>query len=384
MAWYDAGAVNVTLNSATVTGVGTQWLAGARQGEAFVGPDGSLYEVLNIASDTSLTLTRPYRGATQSAQPYALAPFQGYTKELADRAAELLRRYADAAALAEGAVQRADMMTIADLVDLAGHKGLIRGAFGIGGVLDFRSGNTPDPRDLPDTFQGMGYLAGLANGGSDDATRGLGIPGLGTSTLGALEIIAPWSNTSAYGAFTRRFTFRAAEGARTYEQTAATATSWGPWNEVMTGARNLAGLADVAAARTNLGLKDLATQSQADLGLRSAAFADLIGDVDAGAVMQSGSNANGRWYRFQNGLQVCTFDTTVYSGTAVQQSWTFPAAFANSQIFIDATLALGAGTDPRLAAVSNLYGLVGQNGATLAFTSPSDVVCRLVAIGGYK
>lgn len=93
MAWYDTGTVNVTANSATVTGVGTQWLAGARQGEAFVGPDGRLYEVLNIASNTSLTLTKPYRGSTATGQQYALAPMQGYVKELADRAAELLNEY---------------------------------------------------------------------------------------------------------------------------------------------------------------------------------------------------------------------------------------------------------------------------------------------------
>ncbi|WP_253248485.1 hypothetical protein [Alcaligenes faecalis] len=90
MAWYDLGTVKVTVNSSAVTGTGTKWLAGARQGEAFVAPDGRLYEVLNIASDTSLTLTKPYRGATATGQPYALAPMQGYVKELADRAAELV------------------------------------------------------------------------------------------------------------------------------------------------------------------------------------------------------------------------------------------------------------------------------------------------------
>ncbi|WP_321289219.1 hypothetical protein [Alcaligenes phenolicus] len=93
MAWYDTGTVNVTANSATVTGVGTQWLAGARRGEAFVAPDGRLYEVLNIASNTSLTLTKPYRGTTATGQQYALAPMQGYVKELADRAAQLLNEY---------------------------------------------------------------------------------------------------------------------------------------------------------------------------------------------------------------------------------------------------------------------------------------------------
>ncbi|USY23937.1 hypothetical protein NIZ92_11440 [Alcaligenes sp. 1735tsa3] len=104
MAWYDAGTVKVTLNSATVTGTGTQWLAGARQGEAFVAPDGRLYEVLNVASDTSLTLTKPYIGATATGQKYALAPMQGYVKELADRAAELLPVLSEIGTAAKGTV----------------------------------------------------------------------------------------------------------------------------------------------------------------------------------------------------------------------------------------------------------------------------------------
>lgn len=102
MAWYDLGTVKVTANSSAVTGTSTKWLAGARQGEAFVAPDGRLYEVLNIASDTSLTLTKPYRGATATGQPYALAPLQGYVKELADRAAELVPVLADIGTAAKG------------------------------------------------------------------------------------------------------------------------------------------------------------------------------------------------------------------------------------------------------------------------------------------
>ncbi|EKU29554.1 hypothetical protein C660_13579 [Alcaligenes sp. HPC1271] len=97
MGWHDVGTVKVTLNSATVTGTWTQWLSGARQGEAFVAPDGRLYEVANIACDTSLTLAKPYLGATGTAQKYALAPMQGYVKELADRAAGLLPVLADLA-----------------------------------------------------------------------------------------------------------------------------------------------------------------------------------------------------------------------------------------------------------------------------------------------
>ncbi|MCX5592014.1 hypothetical protein [Alcaligenes endophyticus] len=84
MAWHDTGTVNVTLNNANVAGVNTNWLAGARPGDAFQGPDGRLYEVLNVASNTSITLTVPYRGPTATGQKYSLVPVHGYLKRSAD------------------------------------------------------------------------------------------------------------------------------------------------------------------------------------------------------------------------------------------------------------------------------------------------------------
>lgn len=89
MAWHDAGTVNVTLNSANVVGVSTSWLAGARAGDAFQGPDGRLYEVLNVASNTSITLTTQYRGPTATGQKYSLIPVHGYLKRSADLLASI-------------------------------------------------------------------------------------------------------------------------------------------------------------------------------------------------------------------------------------------------------------------------------------------------------
>lgn len=159
MAWYDAGTVKVTVNSATVTGTGTKWLAGARQGEAFVAPDGRLYEVLNIASDTSLTLTKPYRGATATGQPYALAPMQGYVKELADRAAELLPALSDIGTAAKGT------LTTSTIDPVAGR--VMRNAdWGFGGA----NGVAADQNILNNTVNGI-YRSGSSETGKPDGTN---------------------------------------------------------------------------------------------------------------------------------------------------------------------------------------------------------------------
>lgn len=90
MPWYKTGTATVTLNSATVTGAGTAWVDNTRIGDAFIGPDGLVYEITARASDTSLTIAPPYKSATGSARPYVIAPMQGYVKTLADQAQLLL------------------------------------------------------------------------------------------------------------------------------------------------------------------------------------------------------------------------------------------------------------------------------------------------------
>ena len=90
MPWYKTGTATVTSSSATVTGAGTAWVDNTRIGDAFIGPDGLVYEITARASDTSLTIAPPYKSATGSARPYVIAPMQGYVKTLADQAQLLI------------------------------------------------------------------------------------------------------------------------------------------------------------------------------------------------------------------------------------------------------------------------------------------------------
>ena len=93
MPWYKSGTVSVTQNSNAVIGAGTAFLSNARVGDAFRGPDGGWYEVINIASDTALAISPNYQGATNAAGVYALAPMQGYVKDSADALRSLVNQY---------------------------------------------------------------------------------------------------------------------------------------------------------------------------------------------------------------------------------------------------------------------------------------------------
>lgn len=93
MPWYKSGTVSVTQNSNAVIGVGTAFIANGRVGDGFRGPDGGWYEVTNIASDTAMSISPNYQGATNAAGGYALAPLQGYVKESADALRALVNTY---------------------------------------------------------------------------------------------------------------------------------------------------------------------------------------------------------------------------------------------------------------------------------------------------
>lgn len=93
MPWYRVGTVSVTLNSNAVIGTGTAFLANSRVGDAFIGPDGGQYEVTNIAGDTAMSISPPYRSASTATGAYALMPVQGYTKDLADQARTMIQQW---------------------------------------------------------------------------------------------------------------------------------------------------------------------------------------------------------------------------------------------------------------------------------------------------
>jgi hypothetical protein len=65
MAWYRTGTANVTNGQSTVVGNGTAWATnGIQPGDVFTVDNITLYEVQAVGSDTSLTIDRPFTGAS--------------------------------------------------------------------------------------------------------------------------------------------------------------------------------------------------------------------------------------------------------------------------------------------------------------------------------
>ncbi|WP_178124289.1 hypothetical protein [Pseudomonas sp. AN3A02] len=50
----------------------------------FAGPDNGIYQVINPSSDTAISISPPYRGATAAGAAYGIVPVNGYPKALAD------------------------------------------------------------------------------------------------------------------------------------------------------------------------------------------------------------------------------------------------------------------------------------------------------------
>lgn len=82
--WYRAGTVAVTNGSTSVTGSGTAWIANIAVSDAIHLPDGRIYEVTAISSDTTLTIDKGYLGSTASGQAYAIQPTRGVVRETYD------------------------------------------------------------------------------------------------------------------------------------------------------------------------------------------------------------------------------------------------------------------------------------------------------------
>lgn len=95
MAWYRSGSISLTNGSATVTGSGTAFITNASIGEGFLGPDGRTYEITDIASNTSLTISPAYLGSTASGQAYAIAPLRGRIADLIAETSSLLTSFSD-------------------------------------------------------------------------------------------------------------------------------------------------------------------------------------------------------------------------------------------------------------------------------------------------
>lgn len=129
--WHNLGKVNVTKGSDVVTGVGTKWVENVRVGDAFQGPDGKLYQVVNVASDGALAISPAYEGSTAKNLDCWIVPIPGFSKTQADRLALIINRLDGDIAKAFEEFLRKDS-NLADVED----KKVVRDNLGITAAFD--------------------------------------------------------------------------------------------------------------------------------------------------------------------------------------------------------------------------------------------------------
>lgn len=242
--WYRSGSVSVTNGSTTITGSGTDWIAGVGVGEAFNGPDGRVYEIASIVSATQLTLRSAYLGSSGSAQSYQIIPSQSYIRDLAAQAAQLVSDYAsvvsnagsgkftDGTASAPGirftadentGIRRAsadnmrlvangvDQLTISSTgVSVAGNTTLgdastdtvtVNGCMGVGGVASVASGLSVVPTKLLSPYQDAVYANHTGNSSATTAIRSfVSQPKTSAESFTVSDVASYWAANAVKGA----------------------------------------------------------------------------------------------------------------------------------------------------------------------------------------
>jgi hypothetical protein len=325
--YYSTGTVTVNNGSASVTGVGTGWLAnGIRPGDWLIVRN-QIAVIATVDSATALTLVSPWIPATAAGAAYSivrvddgiralqvandlLATFQAgpANGRFGDGSAAtpgigfsaqtntgFYRPGASVAALAVNGVER--MRWTATGAQLTG---LLTGTAVTQSVDDTTAGRLLKVGDF-----GLGQPGNagtlLSAAGAADALRGWRIDrvsGANVALVGGPAGAAGGTfETIGYSADNQhQLYFEVSGGGRVFQRF-FNAGVWSPWRNVYT-TGNILG-----------------TVSQ-------------TGGVPTGAVIQSGSGANGEFVRFANGTQICTHALETTTSGAVP--WTFPAAFAAS------------------------------------------------------
>ena len=119
----------------------------------------------------------------------------------------------------------------------------------------------------------------------------------------------------------------------------------------------------------------------------------IVGALAAGAIIESGSNANGEYVRFANGLQICRFSSgKLGANEAITVTVTFPAVFLEKPTVLPVITIFAENADSGLT-TSGIYTVKdGTITATSCIVAAQTLVggklyngeVKLVAIGKWK
>ena len=357
--WYRTGTISVTNGSATATGSGTAFVANSQVGDALHGPDGKIYEITAVNSNTSLTITPAYLGGTQTGQTYTIQPTRGWTTRVLDAIdesntdVETMLAGPGAGKFPAGTLAQPGMRFLTDEdtgVRLTGTNALAL----VGGGSD-KFG-----------VSGSTAYGDVVQSAANDATLGklltVGAFGTGSSAIDVSDLDA----IVASGLYKISATNAAAGNAP---------TGAGNWivqhTQFDTGSR--AQTASLAGT-TNPEIWQRSSLSEA-YGSWSRLYAQnntngtvsQVTGTPTGALFERGSNANGHYVRFADGTQICRGRVTTSTSAGVAA--TFPAAFIDTAATHVAT---GVNTSAGVGILTTYTGITSTSVTMSAFFSSSN------------
>lgn len=393
---YVAGTITLTNGDTAFTGSGTGWLAaGFREGDTILGiedNEGVVYVIETIDDNDAGTLTQPWQGATGTytyrmrylsdgqrvtAQARQLIELlgNGNLQALAglDGTPQTVPTFVGPGAMIETPLT--DLVTglafdeqVDDLADRAAYDGqpagfvvLVNdvgdGRSAIYSKLSNASGDWSDPAYITGPVGPMPELsAGTVTRGDFDATL--------TPVTGGYELDLTIPAQTAQGDYSGATAYVTGDVVQNegsswvaLQSTTGNAppslptTSNAYWQLVARAGNDGAGTVTTLVAGDGIGIDstdptqpivsvddDLVYTKSTILGTVSQS-----GGVPTGAIIESGSNANGEYVRYADGTQICwRYDTTDYTTSnsgggffnSGMQSYTFPATFVNPpQVF---------------------------------------------------
>ncbi|WP_336299049.1 phage tail protein [Pseudomonas sp. WJP1] len=335
MPWYKSGTVSVTQNSNAVLGAGTAFIANSRVGDAFRGPDGAWYEVTNIASDTALSISPNYQGATNAAGIYTLAPMQGYVKDSADALRALVNQYGTKLA-ALGTTGNYDILPVTKGGTGGTSQADARTGLGLGSVA---TENT-----LPINKGGTGRTDGRALFSEVSAQ-------LAAALFSTQGMYMGW-NSSSQGEGHFIVNRGGGNGGFTWRSVNADNSATGP-----TMSYSYAGLLTVPTLTvTGAPIPQSSGGTGAtSMGAGAVGTVSQTSGVPTGKVVEAGSNANGTFTKFADGTLICRYKYAVirtmssptgslFFGGSGEGAKNFPATFiAAPVISIQGSLETGEG-----------------------------------------
>lgn len=326
MSTYSTGTISIGATSTSVSGQGTAWIsAGVRPGDLLMAA-GLTVPIAAVAANTQLTLARPWPGSALSAVNHDVLLIDDSVRALV-AINTLIQTLGNGnltslAALAGSAnklpyFSGANVLALADLTTQA--RGLLAGT-----ALS-RSGTT---------YTLNGILNGTAVTQSPTDTTAARLLKTGDFGLGSLNpragavTLADWLSMAEATGF-----HHMGNDSETLNKPAGiSGAGWGSALTVRTsdsigariGWRGFRNSAEFFMQKWDAGGQGWLIKFFNNRNIVGTVV-DAAGVPD-GAIIETGSNANGRYTRFADGTQICWRTMAAASGAAA--TWTFPAAFA--------------------------------------------------------